>query len=35
MESVADWFGSHMYAPSEPPERTRLKAATPIPKLAD
>jgi SAM-dependent methyltransferase len=31
MESVADWFGSHMYAPSEPPEATRLAAAPEIP----
>jgi SAM-dependent methyltransferase len=31
MEAVADWFGAHMYAPSEDPWAERHEAPTPIP----
>jgi len=31
MDSVADWFGSHMYAPSERPDATRHDVAPELP----
>jgi SAM-dependent methyltransferase len=31
MDSVADWFGSHMYAPSERPDATRHEVAPDLP----
>jgi SAM-dependent methyltransferase len=31
MESVSDWFGSHMYAPSERPNATRHEVAAELP----
>lgn len=31
MDSVADWFGSHMYAPSERPDATRHEHAAELP----
>jgi hypothetical protein len=34
MESVSDWFGAHMWAPSERPEATRHKETPPIPPSA-